>query len=167
MGKQLDNVGHILDKDIDNLLNARQIAFEETKLKDKEKGFDIDDIESIRNFDLGFTPSGNTVLIKRISVEEKYGNIIIPDMSSTETKGVIVETGIYVGTVEKGDIVSLHTKGEGGQSINLSKVIHERILKGITFYECSYDLISGIFKNKQKVLQTIKDNIKKEKDERQ
>lgn len=108
---------------------------------DKEKGFDINSLESIIKFAnaLEYTPMYNTVLIKAIKQEEKIGNIIIPDMSNKGHKGVVIVPGMFVTMLKAGDIVNLQSR----QSQTLR--YFNRIFKEINFWEVDADDICGVF----------------------
>jgi hypothetical protein len=123
--------------------------------KDKEHGLDINDIESIKAFKTGYSPAGNSVLVKFIKEEEKVGKIILTDHSNPNKKAVVITAGLYVNNFRPGDIVLLK-----GQDVrNPLPPFADRVFKSITFKEISVDAIAGIFLDKKEWLDRIvKDN---------
>lgn len=114
-------------------------AHKEMIEKDKAAGLDVNDIESIRNFKIGYTPLGNTLLIKQIHEDLKYGSILLPDGSNNNKKAVVIVPGLYVTTLKKGDIITLKPTTTGRAPYV------KRTFKGVEFDEIDYDLVGGIF----------------------
>lgn len=135
----------------DNIYAKSQDAIEKEVETDKEKGFDINDINSILNFKVGYTPVGNTVLIKTIKGEEKVGNIIIPDNSTRGTKAVVIVPGMLVTMLRKGDIILYKATLEG------SVASVERIFNGVKFHEIDYYAIAGVMKDIDEMNERVKD----------
>lgn len=139
-----------IDKEFDMGLKKFQKDVEE----DKEKGFDINDIESIKAFAkaVEYTPLFNTVVVKQIREEQKVGSLILPDSSATGKKAVVIIPGMYVSQLQAGDIVTL--QGDGRiQYFN-------RVFKGVSFWELNVDSIGGVFKSREVIMQRLKDENK-------
>lgn len=119
--------------------------------KDKALGLDIDDIESIKAFKTGYSPAGNTVLVKFIKEEEKVGDIILLDRSNPNKKAVVITTGLYVNNFRPGDVVLL----KGQDARNPLPPSADRIFKGITFKEISVEAIAGLFLDRKEWLDRI------------
>lgn len=128
----------------------RKANLEEAEL-DKTKGFDIESIESIRAFDVGYTPMGNTVLIKIIREEHKIGLIIIPDGTALGVKAVVVVPGLYVNNLLLGDIVML--KGESPSKPIPPHI--DRKFKDVNFWEVPFEAIAGAFVSREKLITRI------------
>lgn len=126
--------------------------------KDKKNGFDINDIESIKAFRAGYTPVGNSVLIKVIKEEQKIGNIIIPPGSGDSIKAVVVVPGLYVNNLKVGDIITFKL-AQGGK-VQLPPMV-DNTIKGIKFKEVSYEAILGVFIERETIIDRIaEENIK-------
>lgn len=144
------------------------VKFEKEKLKRKEeveadrlKGFDIDSLESIRNFEIAYTPVGNTVLVKYVLEELKIGSVWIPDKSNTNLKAIVVVPGIYVNNLLLGDVVTIR----GSTTSNPYPPSMERIFRGVTFQEISYEAVAGVFKTRNEIIERIANESKKLKAE--
>lgn len=120
---------------------------------DKEKGFDVESLDSIINFDVGYTPSDTAILVKLIRQEEKIGSIIIPDRSNPNAKAVIVVPGFRVYNYDAGDVIMLRSTGrEPLRALS-------RTFKGIEFHEIDESFIAGNFiSRKEWYNRTIKKN---------
>jgi hypothetical protein len=115
-----------------------------------DAGFDVKDINSVMAFDPGFTPIGNTVLLKQIPTEIKSaGNLSIIDNSLEGKLFYVITTGLLVRNLHKGDIVTLSATVSGG----VSSV--RKIFKKVTLWEVDYYSISGIFMAKEELEERI------------
>lgn len=138
---------------------AKEIAEAATKemLKeieeDKEKGLDIHDIDSIINFDIGYTPLGYTVIVKEIIENQKIGLIYLPDTSEMSRKAVVIETGHGIHAIKPGDVISYRELPD--KSKNYDKYTSTRVFKGVKFKEISMDMVAGVYKSKQIVLDRL------------
>lgn len=141
-----------LDSKIDEKLNAAQIRSEREIQEDKENGLDISDIESIRGFDLGYVPLGNSVLLKEIRQDQEIRGIVIPDMSNEVSKAVVIETGTLIEGLRKGDVVTIKPSTSGDRIPSI-----ERTIKGIKFKEYSYLALAGVFVPKVVYMERIKE----------
>lgn len=144
------------------------VKFEKEKLKRKEeveadklKGFDIDNFESIKNFEIAYTPVGNTVLVKYVLEELKIGSIWLPDKSNTNLKAIVVVPGIYVNNLLLGDVITIR----GSTTSNPYPPSMERIFRGVTFQEISYEAVAGVFKTRNEIIERIANENKKLKAE--
>lgn len=125
--------------------------------QDKVNGLDINDINSIINFKVGYTPSGNSLLVKFIKEETNYGKIILPDITNPNKKAVVIVAGLYVTNFKAGDIILL----KGTSPSNPLPPHENRLFKNIKFKEISAEAAAGIFMDKNEWLDRIvKDNEK-------
>lgn len=124
---------------------------------DKAKGFDINDMKSIEDFNIGYTPLGNSVLVKVINEEHKIGTIIIPDNSNLNLKVVICVAGLFVNSLLPGDVVTI--KPIQGASNPMPPHI-DRIFKGVTFKEIDYSVVAGVFKTRKEIMARIAEDNK-------
>lgn len=139
-----------LEKSAENIHGKEIVLQDAIHIKDKENGFDINDIDSVTNFDAGYTPLGNSLLIKVIKEEQKIGSVLVPDSSNLSKKAVVVVPGLLVTSLKAGDIVSIKPAERGSiQTI-------DRILKGVKFDEIDYHAIAGIFKSSKEMKERIK-----------
>jgi hypothetical protein len=113
--------------------------------KDKAAGLDINDKESIANYKVGYTPLGNTLLIKVIKQDMEYGSLLLTDLSNKNTKGVVIVPGLWVTTLKRGDVITL----KATQSGNIQSI--ERTINGITFNEIDYEVAAGIFMEEEEL----------------
>lgn len=148
-GKKLDNVGHILDSKIEEKFNASIKEWRVEVEEMKEKGLDIEDIESIKAFDIEYTPIGSTIIVKELKNDEKFGSIIIPDIAKEVRRGVVIETGLYAHELRKGDIVAYkhNVKDHNFRDVEF---------KHIKFHEIDIDAVSGVYLKKQEVVERLK-----------
>ena len=120
---------------------AYQIGVKKVNQIEIDKGFDISDINSVLAFETGYTPIGNSIILKEIPKEvvEEENKLIVMDLSNTSKKYYVITPGLMVTTLEKGDIVNLgNFTGEGVKVIN-------KTFKGITFVEAEYYSITGVY----------------------
>lgn len=124
---------------------------------DKAKGFDFEDIDSVKNFKTGYTPVGNTVLVKIIYEEKKEGMIFLPSGSGDSIKAVVVVPGLFVNNLKPGDVVSIK-KGMRTPNSKPEAILppmEEHLIKGIKFKELSYDMISGAYIERDELINRI------------
>ena len=122
--------------------------FNEEVDKDAKNGFNINDVDSVNSFETDFTPMENEVLVKFIIEEYKIGSIFVPTGSDLNAKkAIIVETGLHVSYLQKGDIVVL--RGGKIQATNF-------MIKGIKFNIIDAGVILGVFSKKQDILSRLK-----------
>lgn len=136
-----------------------EVKFEKEKLKRKEeveadklKGFDIDSLESIQNFEIAYTPVGNSLLVKYVLEELKIGSIWLPDKSNTNLKAIVVVPGIYVNNLLLGDVITI--KGSMDPRNPVPPGV-DRVFRGVTFTEISYEAVAGVFKTRKEVIDRI------------
>lgn len=136
-----------------------EVKFEKEKLKRKEeveadklKGFDIDSLESIQNFEITYTPVGNSLLVKYVLEELKIGSIWLPDKSNTNLKAIVVVPGIYVNNLLLGDVITI--KGSMDPRNPIPPGV-DRVFRGVTFTEISYEAVAGVFKTRKEVIERI------------
>lgn len=125
---------------------------------DAENGFDINDPKSVIAFDCGYTPLGYTVLVKIIKEEAKSatGLVLLPDHSTIGYKAVVVETGLLVNNLEKGDIVVFKPmKDNQGRIVRDLPGFIDMTLKKIKFQEVPYEALAGIYMSKKVLLSRI------------
>ena len=130
--------------------NSAVEEFKKEMEEDKAKGLDINDIESIKAFDIGYCPLGSELVCKQIIEEHKIGSIHVPPGSdAAPTKVIVIETGMHVGYVEKGDVLLLN----GGR-------LHAFTIqfKGIKFKLIDYSAVNGVMKPKSEILARVKAN---------
>ncbi len=120
---------------------------------DKKAGLDINDLESIKNYKLGYTPIGETLIVKYIKEEQKVGSLILPDSTSDSKKAIIITPGLYISTLFKGDIVIL----KGQSKANPYPYEAKRTFNGITFNEIPVEAVAGVFHEREDIIQKIKD----------
>lgn len=125
--------------------------------KDKEKGLDINDINSVLAFEPDYTPLGDTVLVKYIKEDHKIGTLILPDSYNADKKAVVIVPGLLVSTIFKGDIIVL----KGSDRNNPYPPSFKRKIKDIEFEEIPSMAISGVFKSREAVIDRIKQEDKK------
>lgn len=128
-----DTYGHL------NEIDQKYMKEKET---DKLNGFDIDDKESIMNFDLEYTPMGSTLIVKFLREDELGSKSIIIDVTSKIKKALVVQPGIFVDYLKKGDIVSL-VPSRTTRSPLPDHAPH--LFKGVSFQEINYEAIAGIY----------------------
>jgi len=116
--------------------------------EDKKLGLDVNSLESVKSFNIDYTPAGDTVLVKFIYEKEEVGSIILPDQTTGSLKAVVFVPGLLVNTLEKGDVVVL----KGKDIKDPIPPFVDRVFKGIEFKEVVYQAIAGIFKNRAELL---------------
>lgn len=126
------------------------------KIDDKTLSFDIDDIESIRAFDIGYCPYGQTIIIKHLFIEEEIGNIIIPDSTSEGKKAVVVCTGLYAPNLRVGDVIILRPIDNGGKIYTTN-----RTFKGVKFAEVELGFVTGVFKSISEINSRVEEDFKR------
>jgi hypothetical protein len=131
---------------------------------DKEKGFDFSSIESVTNFKVGYTPAGNSVLVKVISEERKSGLIFLPSGSGDTIKAVVVVPGLYVNNLKPGDVISFKKAPPAtpnGKPQNILPPMQELTLRDIKFKDVSYEAIAGIFLEREEIIARVAEENKK------
>jgi len=148
---------------VENAESKYKKSFIDEMEKDKEKGFDINDINSINAFEFDYCPLQYTVVVKFIREEQKVGSIIIPDSSSLTFKGVVIEPGLMVNNLKRGDIVTFKPTlvDPKKQLFNPIPDNMEIIIKGIVFKEVSYESIAGVYLKREKLIERIAEENKK------
>lgn len=116
--------------------------------EDKLNGFDINDINSIINFDIEYAPIGSTILVKFLREDKLGSTIILLDSSSESKKALVVEVGMFVDYIKKGDIISVR----GQDSRNPLPPSIERTFKGVKLKEINYESVTGIYMKKQELI---------------
>lgn len=112
--------------------------------EDVVNGLDINDIESIKNFNICYTPLGNSVVIKQLHEEEQIGKIIIPaGLDITDRKYIVMVPGLLVNMLNRGDIITM----KGTPSGKLDVI--DRKFNGVKFIEVDFYAIAGIYKSEQ------------------
>lgn len=127
-------------------------------VKDKQNGFDINDIMSIMNFETGYTPIGSTLIVKEIKEEHKIGDLLILDKSATMQKAVVITPGLQVTLLKKGDIVAFKAmkKEEAPLATN-------RVFNKVKFLEIDYIIVGGVFESLEVMQQRLAEDYKKYK----
>lgn len=143
-----------LEKSAENIITRHLTAIEKEKEKDKNNGFDIDDINSVRSFDLNYTPLSNKVILKLIKKEKKIGELDIIDRSNTiiQSEYYVITSSLMNDSIEKGDIVLL----DGGNVTAL-----KRIFKGVEFYEVDFYSIAGVYQPYEIIYKRVNSSKKK------
>lgn len=116
---------------------------------EKAKGFDVKDRETIMKFQTGYCPTGDIILVRRLS-ESKLIEIDGGRADTSKDKFIVVETSPEVARpIIKGDVISLGTPN--------SPVISSKnmILKGIKLIEVSSYDIGGIFISKDEYYERL------------
>jgi hypothetical protein len=128
-------------------------GIEEEYIKDKEAGLDINDYNSIMEFEVGYTPVGDTLLVKFIKEEQKMGSIILLDNKTNEKdkKAIVIAPGLYVTSLCKGDVIIM----KASSHTNPFPPSYKRIIKGITFEEIPFEGVSGVFHDRDFIMQRI------------
>lgn len=128
--------------------------------EDKLAGFDINDPESIANFEIGYVPLGSTVLVKFLREDDLGNKIIIPDLSAKIKKALIVQPGLFVDYLKKGDIVSLRNINNARSP--LPDAI-DHTFNGVKFKEINYESCVGIFMTEKEFRKRNMANMKQRK----
>lgn len=145
---QLDKVGDIVDfEKAEKLIMHEDKQLLSEKISDRENGLDIDDVKSIQQFKLGYTPLNYVILVKRISNDEKVGSIFLPVGSGNEIKAIVMGVGLHVRELVKGDVVIIYDEAITG-GVRTSKKIK---LNGIEFTEYSVDAVRGVYKERSDI----------------
>jgi len=133
--------------------------FREEYIKEKEQGFDFNDPESVNNFDINYTPLGNTVLVKFIREEQKIGSIFVLDGTNSARKALVMVPGLYVDSLKRGDVVSI----KSGRDQSTGRIIDAfpdspiRIFNGISFNEIPFEYIGGVFIGREEIMNRLKE----------
>lgn len=154
IGRTFGSMDELLEK-AEEIYGSAGKAMVKEHEKDKENGFDINDVESIKNFNIDYTPLGNSVVVKFIREDLKLGEIIVPDTSNHGRKAVIMVAGLYVDTLKRGDIVRLRPMApqRPGAKINQDELPPsvDIIFNNVKFSEISYEAVAGVFLSREVV----------------
>ena len=117
------------------------------------KGLDITDYESVMNFNIGYIPLQNSVIVKEIPKDliSDSDSILAIDNSQSAAKYYVFAVSSVVQELKKGDIVALGDP-QGGPTVPVSK----KMFKGIMFYSVPSYYVQGIVTNDENL---IKDRI--------
>jgi len=135
---------------VDSLYAKHQNKQKQEAELDKEKGFDVYDPNSVARFDIGYTPTGNTVIVKEIYEEKSVGGVLLPDTMTDLKVAVVVVPGLYVSALKPGDKV-MFKKDPNGKNPDFVP----RIFKDIRFSEVDWYAIAGVFQSREIMLQRI------------
>jgi len=117
------------------------------KERDKDKGLDVDDPESIQKFQIKYTPIGNTLIIKVLEPIQQavIAGMDLVDYSNSAKRFLVMVPGLLVTTLKKGDIVSAAGRSDNRDDGKIE--IMDRIFGGIRFGEIRYNDIAGVFED--------------------
>jgi hypothetical protein len=121
--------------------------------KEKSLGFDYRDSVSVDNFNIDYTPVGDTIIVKFIIEVPKEGEIITPKKYE-DRKAVVLVPGLLITTLEKGDIISMKPSDRN----NPLPPTVDREFNGIKFQEISYYSVAGIYRNRKDVMERVNRN---------
>lgn len=118
---------------------------------DVKNGLDIKNPESIKNFDIEYTPIGNSLVIKELHEELKEGSLILPNGLGDDKKGIVMVPGLLVTTLKRGDVVALKPTPQG-QLMAL-----KREFNGVKFVEIEIYAVAGVCKREAEMQDRLKE----------
>lgn len=141
-------------------LNENDQKYLKEKEADRLNGLDIDDADSIANFEVNYTPLGSTLLVKFLREDDLGSKIIILDSTAKIKKGLVIQPGVFVDYLKKGDIISLRNERDARQP--LPDAIEHKF-NGITLKEINYESCAGIFMKAKDFRKRQMEDIKRRK----
>jgi hypothetical protein len=139
-----------LEKQGESIYAKEQDKIKEEYENDVKAGFDVKDINSILAFEPGYTPVGNSLLLKNIHKEQRKDQLFLPPGVGENPQGIVIVAGLYATIFRKGDIVSFNAT-MGGQIPTV-----KRKLNNVEFVEVDATYISGIHKPEAEIRERVK-----------